>query len=48
MIEASKKKAKESIWMPLKRMRDKEIKIFHDVLEMGGRGSNKMSYDVLP
>ena len=34
--------------MPLKRMRDKEIKNFHDVLEMGGRGSKKMSYDVLP
>ena len=50
MIEASKKKAKESICMPLKRMPYKKIKTVHDVLERegGGRGSNKTSYDVLP
>ena len=38
MIEASKKKAKESICMPLKGMRDKEIKNLHDVLERGVGG----------
>ena len=50
MIEASKKKAKESICMPLKRMPYKKIKTVHDVLERegGGKGSNKTSYDVLP
>ena len=36
MIEASKKKAKESICMPLKRMPYKKIKTVHDVLEREG------------
>ena len=48
MIEASEKKAKESICMPGNRTRD------NDVLEKKGRGGggcrgrNKTAYDVLP